>query len=195
MSNLRRSRRRALRSTQERFGRQSASRTRPNVILHDAKRRTVSLLTQIGVKEKIPFVSSAVPVNPNNLLAEMPLVMVRLTDHGADYLPLCSVGGGPIPPRQMSFDEWWNEPIFTDRQKATLSRRTLVQTLRDQEGGSHFDDEIKDAIYRAVAYDNAAGWLHGPPGGPGKPINPGPHFASMRQIAWEIEQSLSSGLT
>jgi hypothetical protein len=43
------------------------------VILHDGKRRTVSLLTQLGVKEKIPFISSSVPANPNNLLAKMPL--------------------------------------------------------------------------------------------------------------------------
>jgi hypothetical protein len=43
------------------------------VILHDGKRRTVSLLTQLGVKEKIPFISSSVPANPYNLLAKMPL--------------------------------------------------------------------------------------------------------------------------
>lgn len=165
------------------------------VILHDGKGRTVSLLTQLGVKEKISLISSSVPANPNNLVAEMPLVAVAVKGSDADYLPLCSIGGGPIQPRLMSFSEWWEEPVFTDNQRMTLSRKTLVITLRDQEGGAHFDDEIKDVIYRAVAYNNAAGWLCGRPGEPGKPIDPGPHFATMRQIAWEIEQSLSSGLT
>lgn len=164
------------------------------VILYDGKRRTVSLLTQLGVKDKLPFTSTAVPSNPNNKAAEMPLVVVHLQTAGAKYLPLCATGGGPFPPRQMSFDEWWNEPIFTDREKATLSRRTLVQTLRDQEGGAHFDDEVTAVVYRAVANDNAAGWLYGRPGEEGKPIDPGPHFATMRQIAWEIVQSLKANL-
>jgi hypothetical protein len=138
------------------------------------------------------LLSSSVPTNLNNALAELPLVAVRLTGAGADYVPLCNIGGGPIPPRPISFDEWWEEPIFANAQKETLTRKTLVLTLRDQEGDTHFDDEIRDVIYRAMAYDNAAGWLYGPPDGPGKPINPPPHFATTRQIAWEIEQSLSS---
>jgi len=57
----------------------------------------------------------------------------------------------------MPFGEWWEEPIFSDRQKTPLSRKALVLTLRNQEGGAHYDDEIKDTIFRALAYDNAAG--------------------------------------
>jgi hypothetical protein len=109
------------------------------------------------LKEKIPFISSSHPANPNNILAEMPLVVIRSMDVDAIYLPSCSTGGGPFPPRQMPFGEWWEEPIFSDRQKTPLSRQALVLTLRNQEGGAHYDDEIKDTIFRALAYDNAAG--------------------------------------
>jgi hypothetical protein len=42
------------------------------VILYDGKGRTVSLLSQLGIKEKIPFVSTSVPANPNGLVADMP---------------------------------------------------------------------------------------------------------------------------
>src|SRR5262249_55095782 len=54
------------------------------VILYDGKGRTVSLLSQLGIKEKIPFVSTSVPANPNGLVAEMPLVIVECTGVGAD---------------------------------------------------------------------------------------------------------------
>jgi hypothetical protein len=54
------------------------------VILYDGKGRTVSLLSQLGIKEKIPFVSTSVPANPNGLVAEMPLVIVECTGVGVD---------------------------------------------------------------------------------------------------------------
>jgi hypothetical protein len=68
--------------------------TAAHIILYD-KGRTVSLLTQLGVKERINFISSSVPANPNNSLAETPLVIVHYGPNGPDYLPLCKIGGGP----------------------------------------------------------------------------------------------------
>src|SRR5262249_6171302 len=85
--------------------------------------------------------------------------------------------------------DWWHQEIFRDAQQRVLTRKTLVASLRDQDGGSHFDSDLTEPAYRGVAKENSAGGHFRSKAGD-MPVAPGPRLASMRQIAWELNASL-----
>lgn len=159
-------------------------------LLHDGRGRTWSLLSQLGIRDQMDFLASAPPINPDNLLSDMPLVLTRLTANpaSAQYLP--RLGDGTPITEWLPFADWWSQIILKDQRGLSLTRKDLVLTLRDQEGGSHFDEELKNPAYISVKEGNL-GWVLVTPRG-SESIDPGPQFASMRQIAWELEQSLNA---
>lgn len=71
-----------------------------------------------------------------------------------------------------------------------LTRRRLVHTLRNQDGGSHLDSTITDPAYVRVAKGNEFSWNFSTPSGGG--VLKGSHLATMRQIAWEIQSTLTN---
>ena len=70
-----------------------------------------SLLEQLGLRDN-KFYDSAGPLNPNNLLSDIPLVVMQVSNEEAIYLASCQVGGSPYQPKRIKFFEWWNEPII-----------------------------------------------------------------------------------
>jgi hypothetical protein len=166
------------------------------IILRDglAKKTTSkSILTQLGVRGSLRFLSSGAPINPGNLASSMPLVLINVVSSGgettAKYLPLLG-NGPPIPPRLLQFPTWWEEGIYRDQKKRTLSRKNLIASMRDQDGGSHFDEELRDPTYIGVVKEGSAGWWL-TSNAVTRSIEPGPHLATVRQIGWELEQTLN----
>lgn len=164
------------------------------VLVEDGKRKKFkSILTQLGVRDELQFLSSG-GVDPSNLLADMPLVAMRLSvgprGGSAKYIPMF---GETHAPKKLSFEQWWSEPIFKEQgiDALTLDRQTLTRALRDQEGGSHFDDELSNPVYIGIAKEHSDEWLLVTEQGSAQ-IEPGPHLASMRQIAWELEHTIAS---
>lgn len=159
------------------------------VLVHDGGKRNRSILTQLGVRGQIRFISTG-QLQPNNLLSDTPLVHMRLQSHSAEYFaPLAeALQHRPI---KMQFPQWWEDPIIKDQRGRTLSRKNLVHSLRDQEGGGHFDEHLTDETYIGIAKNNSVGWLITNETTAARPIDPGPHLATMRQLAWEIEFSIT----
>jgi len=159
-------------------------------LLHDGSGRTKSLLSQLGILDQMKFLASAPPINPDNLASDFPLVMIRMKVNpaSAKYLPL--LGDGPPLGERLPFADWWTQIILKDQRGLSLTRKDLVLTLRDQEGGSHFDKELTNPAYIS-AKDGNMGWTLVTPKGD-QSIDPGPQFATMRQIAWELEQSINT---
>jgi hypothetical protein len=103
--------------------------------------------------------------------------------------------------RVSALARWWKGPIEVVN-GALVSRLQLVKTMANQDGGAHVDPEI-DADYLTLSQDNrgnyhtkaiqlsqtipttvaADAWLV-----PGGTIT----AASMRQVAWELEQSIGA---
>ena len=161
------------------------------VILHDGGKRNQSILTQLGVRGSLRFVVKGRPVNPQNLVTDMPLVGLQFQggeNPGALYVPL--LANGPQPIRYLQFQRWWEEAVYQDQKKRTLSRKNIVSSLRDQEGGAHFDARLTEETYIGIAKEDSAKWYWTINGQDAGPIRPGPHLATMRQIAWELEQAL-----
>ena len=165
-------------------------------IVHDRGRSTQSLLRQFD-RKGIDFTNSADQLHPDNLLPEMNLVVAKVEAFGdgkaaQTYLPYCSFAVPPPKepgtPQSLPFRRWWEMPIMRDSSRREISRKNLVFHLRNGEGGGHVDPKINEVFadisrYQSVGFPIFYG---------NTPLVPeyGPHYASMRQIAWEVEQSI-----
>lgn len=159
-------------------------------LVHDGGRNSRSLLGQIGYKG-IPFTSSCRGIDDRNLLADEPLTMMRMSSGGATHLPIkaefASLDGGY---RYLRFSKWWEEAIFKDMSKRRLTRKNLVTSLRSQEGGSHYDGNLSDDVYKGYKEGSQSGWMFSNGEGHSSFVAGGP-LATMRQIAWEIADTFT----
>lgn len=158
------------------------------ILVHDGSKKVQSIFTQLGVRGSLRFISYATPGRPGNLVRETPLVMLRLTSgEGAKYIP--KLGDGPLPPHQVQFHTWWeDEKIYREPDTHFLNRRRLVWSLRDQEGGGHLDAEITDPAYIRFSRETEGGWITSVNGVERKVMDG--HLATMRHIAWEIQETV-----
>jgi hypothetical protein len=103
------------------------------------------------------------------------------------FVPKLADGPPSVYLRGLSFDDWWTtEVIFWDS-SFSLNRSRLVYALRHQDGGSHIGD-LTDESYRR--FKRGAGWYKGSDSAPPEPIL-NMVSGSMRQVAWEITETLN----
>jgi hypothetical protein len=158
-------------------------------LLHDGGRNSRSLLGQIGKKD-ILFTSTCRGIDDTNLLAEEPLTMMRMSSEDMVYLPIKGeLLDSPAGFKRLKFSKWWEEPVFKDMDKRWLSRKNLIFSLRSQEGGSHFDPALRDDVYKGYKEGLRSGWMFRDSKGVETFVAGGP-LATMRQVAWEIADTL-----
>jgi hypothetical protein len=97
----------------------------------------------------------------------------------------------PSETNLLKFEEWWNETVYENK-RGKLTRATLLRTLRDQEGGAHFDSTVSDHAYidlkarsnwrQIVSKDGVES---------ASPIGQA-ELATARQIAYEVDYSLAN---
>lgn len=155
------------------------------VLLHDTK-NSHSLLSQLGKKD-ISLWDTALPNDPDNELPHGGLIYIAKIGKETKYFPMLDdvLKMQPIP-----FEDWWKASVFMDDQKATLSRRDLILTAADQDGGAHVDPKLNET-YARLGKENSLGWIARDPEGP-KPVL-GPERAAIRQVAHEVIKSLKPG--
>ncbi len=157
-----------------------------HILVHDSG-RTKSLLTQLGVRGSARFVSSGSLHRPGNLLRHEQLIAFRLDASGGKYIPLLS--SGPHQSRDVQFHTWWEkEHIFAYPKGNYLTRKRLVFSMRNQDGGAHSDTALTDAEYARLSRTEKDNWIISIGGGEERVT--GAHLAAMRQIGWEIEQTI-----
>jgi hypothetical protein len=168
------------------------------VLLHDTN-NSKSLLGQAKVKERMSYLNTAAPFNPRNLMSHTGLVMMKLTtgpdpNAGGEYVPLLGEGSPEHQNRPSPFTHWWQELVIKDNQGNTWTRQDVVLELANKEGGAHVDPTLTKK-YEASATNNALGWMYTEgPDDVGTPFKGNPVFASMRQIAYEVEMTLNREL-
>jgi len=158
------------------------------VLVHDTSQST-SLLTLLG-RKNILFYDSATDYNPRNLLPSSCLTMMRLsTKSGADYVaPLDNLSPSRSKNKKVSFDEWWGKIVCKDNANNLFTRKDLVLTVANKEGGTHIDPKL-DQAYANLSRFNSLGWkvfMHGEE----KDFNNTPILSSIRQIAHEVLKTL-----
>lgn len=179
------------------------------ILCHDPpfghKSKSKSLLSQMNLKTKLDFISTA-NHDAAQVVPGLPLAAIASTDtDGTIYVP--STKANPVRP--MRFRLWYEETVFYAG-KRELSRKNLILSMRSQDGGAHIDDIIKDAEYQQLRLDNDTRvrrkkWSPGgehlvlfdlgagfPPERDMNDFEPVPfaHFATMRQIGYEVLQSV-----
>ena len=112
-----------------------------------------SILSQLKLKDKVTYGSSIGPINPEHIArANMFTPLVHL--YRGEFRPLVQIGLAEgeesMSVRFLSFEEWWQREIIFKNYTATLTRRQLVLSLRNQEGGGHFDEELRNPNYVAL---------------------------------------------
>ena len=129
-------------------------------------------------KIKVAFVSP-----PTSLL------MIRSNGDKTAFHPAFGYNfkDGQLP--TLAFSKWWDGRIFHPATEISLSRKNIIFSARTQDGGAHVDDHLTDLNYRILRTIGQAnvmlsigGQTSEPPGNLVWPI--------IRQIAWELDQSL-----
>lgn len=156
------------------------------IFVHDHGRSSISLLTQVG-RKAIQFHSTATPLNPKNLLTEMPLVAMRGGVGGIEHLSLIEADFEVVTSEQ-SFAEWWEAGVLRDNKRRIFSRKNLVFAFRHGEGGGHVSPDLDEA-FAGLARDNSMGWVMSIGD---RELVPeyGPQYATIRQIAHELRVTL-----
>lgn len=163
------------------------------VILHDTSSST-SLLQHIG-KKSIGFLSTNFS-SPNE---PVHLGLVRRINVGvhdgvggeARYWPLCDETYFPSPQQSqtLGFEDWWNERVFQN-QNDFLSRRVLVLTVANKDGGAHVDGEVEVCYDRFRKSWSGGTTLVGTLSGASRGYDNIPTYPAIRQIAYELLRSI-----
>ena len=159
------------------------------VLVHDT-RNSISLLTLLD-KKNIDFYDSAVPYDPRNLVTYNGLTMMRIsTAEGASYVaPLDD--GSPVRSRtrEISFKIWWDGVfVIKDKYGKTLTRKDLVLSVANTDGGAHVDPNL-DETYSNLTRFNSMGWKFFRRDVEDNFRN-SPALPSIRQIAYEVLKTL-----
>jgi hypothetical protein len=85
------------------------------------------------------------------------MVVMRMSNESATYLPACTVGGSPHQPTKIKFVDWWNTPVLKDQQGRKFCRRELIQNVANTDGGAHVDPQLEEA-YMDLSRNNSLGW-------------------------------------
>ena len=110
---------------------------------------------------------------------------------GGGYVAYVRIKAGEVDEvnRFLPFAKWWEEVVFSDSTtNQQLSRWDIIDMLANKDGGAHFDPNIP------VKYDT----FRHPDlfevyfGSTKVPFSKNPVYVSVRQIAWEVMESLKS---
>ncbi|MDY0395437.1 hypothetical protein RWE15_23840 [Virgibacillus halophilus] len=113
--------------------------------------------------------------------------MVYELDRVARYI-IPFLDDGPSGKRWNTFKKWWAEDIvLVDNNKNKLTRKDLILSSSNKDGGAHVDPQL-DRAYAELNRKNTMGWVQ-VTDGKQSPVSD-PHLASIRQIGYEVLQTL-----
>ncbi|HEY9168264.1 MAG TPA: SEC-C domain-containing protein [Lutibacter sp.] len=121
------------------------------VLLHDTK-QSHSLLGLMN-KKVIDFISTNAKFEPSSSFSFNGLAMMASTANGYKYTAMLDNAEFNY---FISFENWWNEIIFIDNENKTITRKELVLTAANQDGGAHIDSSL-ERTYARISKENSLG--------------------------------------
>ena len=167
------------------------------VLLGPSMRNHKPIIEQLGEHEKLLMISTADSRGPHGsaLIAVEAIPYVAEDVNKSGYI-ISAVPFGHErlrDGRRISLSEWWSEGILKGvGASRMLTRLDVVRIMRDQDGGAHLDDHIKDETYLAV-HLRGVGFQYKPAADSEEliPVE-GALEATIRQMAYEVLDSLKS---
>jgi hypothetical protein len=164
------------------------------VLIHDTS-QSVSLLSHLGKKDT-RFLSTS----NTNARECVHLGLVRRINVGvhdgvggeAKYWPLCDETYFPSPVGgvMLDYDDWWEHEIVFQSNDSCLTRKDLVLTMANKDGGAHFDKKIQKKYDNFRHSWSGGSTLVGTESGTIRGYDNIPVRPAVRQIAHEILCSL-----
>ncbi|WP_243439235.1 YecA family protein [Fundidesulfovibrio soli] len=154
------------------------------VLVHQTK-HSHSLLDQLGMKG-VKFFDSSFVLIRESLVPHSGLVFMDGAE--AKFIPPLDMAG--LEFRKVDFEDWWNGNVFRDSNDNLYTRKNLILTAADQDGGAHVDPALEH-IYEGLLRKNTHGWNSKDQDG--KDVFWSPVYPSIRQIAHEVLKTLIDG--
>lgn len=183
------------------------------ILLHDSGAQK-SLLRRVGLRDKIGFISAADPDWGSECY--VPLFIWSVPDEGGHFVPdfdIIREARDRCP--RLRYSAWIQGKLFANANGHQLTRKNLMFSIRNQDGGGHVDDSFKDESYRWLMINGADqarvpmrggfasmfgpeematslkdGVLYGRGRMMGEPVKDG-HLAIMRAMGWEVSETLA----
>ena len=167
------------------------------LLLHDTT-NSKSLLGQLGLKNRIFYDSSSFERyngTPWDVGVYTGLIgqCINIETEQISYIPILDRSADKEGTRWVGFEEWWNMVVIKDEVGHIFSRRDLILTMANKDGGAHIDP-ILTGKYAAISRQNSLGWKGSMRGSAFQPISH-PERAAVRQIAHEFLKSLDPAYT
>ncbi len=153
------------------------------VLIHNTKAST-SLLKHLNATT-INLLSTTEGATPNTVMY-WGLGTMQLGSGSCKYF--ASLGAGPIK-KLIPVSQWWDQVVFVLNPQTRLSRRKIILSAANQDGGAHVDANLSRE-YEALSVDGAVG--HFTYGLGSRVINEpitDAHFVAIRQMAYELLHS------
>lgn len=157
------------------------------LLVHDTK-SSISLLNHLNVKTKLYYFNTAIPNTKFGLTG------IRTTSEGngkTEYYPPLNNLSEPRKQRSwVTFETWWEDMMVLSDGKNNFSRKDLVTTLANKDGGSHVDKKLPENYYE-LTRKNSLKVYHIEEYNKVTNVQ-GIELASLRQIAFELLNSLNN---
>jgi hypothetical protein len=113
------------------------------------------------------------------------MLVTRVTDEGLQIRPVL---GNGIRTTYMPFSKWWTEIIYI-QDAIEISRKSLVLSAANQDGGAHVDHELDDS-YKFLSEDGSylTAYIE-KSGSTSIHKSEDVHLALLRQISFELLNS------
>jgi hypothetical protein len=158
------------------------------VLVHDTVASS-SLLRQLDLKH-ISFYDTALDYDPKKYFHSFHgLTIMETSSSGGQFVARSALPRGE-PLKLAPFDQWWAKVVVVDSHRNQFTRRQLVLTLANREGGTHVDP-VLDPAYATLTrkHSMALSYRFNDKEGEFSGIE----HASVRQIAHEVILSLEKG--
>lgn len=153
------------------------------VLVHQTPKST-SLLTQLGAT-KIRLLTTVSPISARTIFFDGISTCYFRGDHEgkpSEARVGARLGGGPPVQKLFPLDEWWQQPLYV-RNDIRVTRKNLVLTAANKDGGAHVDPNLS----REYQELNAGLWTFVTETTETKFSES--HFYFLRQIGYEIINS------
>lgn len=120
------------------------------VLLHQTN-SSQSLVKQLN--RCILYLSSSYLYTPSNLISTWTLLVLEMRDNQLTYKPNLDFYKSGDRLFYLTFEDWWNEIIFDDKQNV-FTRRDIVLFVANNDGGVHVDPELKESFALLTRYNS-----------------------------------------
>lgn len=167
------------------------------ILVHDTN-KSKSLIEQMGIKQKIKFLNTALPKPLAPAGAKMvflqyySLVLMRLANDGCYYKSLQAIPEVTAKATcESDFNSWWDQIVIFHSEKISFSRRDVILFVANKDGGAHIDSKLP-TDYSELSRGDYFGMCYVKDGETTSIIDI--HLHTIRQIAEELMRTLEKYL-